>query len=974
MSCMIRCYVGMGSAILSLVAGAFFLLAGATCLAQPPVSPPLPPSLSVVSFDTHTGTFTFAVSSSASSTGVVEVSSDLRAWSSVSTNAMGAAGFQYSDVQSSLQPSRFYRVRIVPSAGGTVESQATIGPQGGTVTLPDKARVGIPEGAFAGDTTVVFRSITVSGEEADPVVGAGESVYELEFSGASPITPITFTLPVSDLTDMPDPTETLVLFQREPNGSWESGGVPVDDPEDDGEELDLLPFNELAGTVDVRLVPASPTGVGLAGVAPKKRVRVKLLRTETTLEPSSDGSTVYLYMRQVKRVEDPVSKKVSVVKTVLNQIPFRLDADLKAKHGISVFKFLLTESHSETDLVFNGKASIWPKRTIAARKTSQVSHVVLHDFGNVGTKTKPERLTAPKAVRNVVINKYPSFAQYYISSEGLVFQLTSLETLVAHARWNYTNTVGIEMEPLTLDGSFSPEVMRSAVGLTAYLLQELQLPFDPDVEKLERDRTVVTKTLRERGEKTYPKAGSDMYITSLPKNARHVSVVGHGEIQSDREDPRQFKWAEFLNAVADLMARSDVPGPGAMVDCSGPNGSTATETAGGDVTYVMDPSFYQATVPDAVFPPSTDPASTTLAGGKYSKIYIASGKTVTWDTDAGNTLECGSFYLGRGATLRLVGTTGGEATISAYRALQINGKIDAARADATAVGSKPLNLTLLSGSGELLRIPSIITRGGNSFDPAIPGGQGGNVLIMNNYADSKVVLLGRDSLASPDAFPIQYRQRTKADFRGFGGNSFSVDAGRLFWSGIVTSGGSAAGAVDTIAAGGNGGTIDLALGSGVIRFTEPFQLVSGAGASSTAQSPLELLRINYQNSLFGPAALPAGGNGGRGRISFGNLRGGDGGNGGNAGEINVSIIKGAGSWTSRRINVALIGGRASPIVNRSIFALTDSLGNEILRVSAIGGSGGPKGGDSASSFPGFDGDKGKDAKITISGTVFQESE
>ncbi len=971
---MIRRYAGMGSAILSLVAGAFFLLAGATCLAQPSASPLAPPNLSVVSFDAHTGTFTFAVSSSASSTGVVEISPDLRAWSPVSTNAMGVAGFQYSDVQSSLQPSRFYRVRIVESGSGTAESQATIGTQGGTVTLPDKARVAIPEGAFAGDTTVVLRSITVSGEEADPVVGAGESVYELEFSGASPTTPITFTLPVSDLTDMPDPTEALVLFQREPNGSWESGGVPVDDPENDGEELDLLPFDELTGTVDVRLVPDSPTGVGLAGVMPKKRVRVKLLRTETTLESSSDGSTVYLYVRAVKRVEDPVSKAVSIVKTVLNQIPFRLDADLKTKHGVSVFKFLLTESHSETDLVFNGKASTWAKRTIAARKTSQVSHVVLHDFGNVGSGTKLKRLTSPLALRNVVINNFDKFAPFYISAEGWIFQLTGLETLVAHASRNNTPTVGIEMEPLTLDGGFSPEVMRSAVGLTAYLLRELRLPFDPDVEKLERDRTVVPTTLRERGEKTYVPAGGTKYITSLPKNARHVSIVGHGEIQSDRTDPRQFKWGEFLNAVADLMARSDVSGPGALVDCSGPNGSTAAETAGGDVTYVIDPSFYQATVPDAVFPPSTDPGSTTLAGGKYSKIYIASGKTVTWDAGAGNTLECGSFYLGRGATLRLLGASGGESTISAYRALQIHGKIDAARADATAAGSKPLNVTLLSGSGELLRIPSIVTKGGNSLDPTIPGGQGGHVLIMNNAADSKVVLLGRDSYASPDVFPIQYRQRAKADFRGFGGNSFTVDAGRLSWSGIVTSGGSAAGAFDTIAAGGNGGTIDLALGNGVIRFSEPFQLVSGAGASSTSQSSLELLRVNYQNSLFGPAALPAGGNGGRGRISFGNLRGGDGGNGGNAGEINVSTIKGAGSWTSRRINVALIGGRASPILNRSIFAFSDSLGDEILRVSAIGGSGGPKGGDSASSFPGFDGDKGKDAKITISGTVFQESE
>lgn len=241
------------------------------------------------------------------------------------------------------------------------------------------------------------------------------------------------------------------------------------------------------------------------------------------------------------------------------------------------------------------------------------------------------------------------------------------------------------------------------------------------------------------------------------------------------------------------------------------------------------------------------------------------------------------------------------------------------------------------------------------------------------------MLLGRRYHIPSDIFSLPYNQRLTTEYSGYGGTSFTRVPGSLFRPGFVSSGGGGPGGSITLQPGGNAGNVTLNAGSATLYFLEPTQVVAGAGTAFgipgyVQYSVMEVLNIRYAN--FWDTTFPSGGNGGRGRLSTGNTAGTNGGNGGNAG--NISMTAGGGVYpnitaSNRKQVVSLNDGGSGPTtgyVSRNVH-LIDTAGGEFLRVSAIGGSGGPRGGSGGGVY-GSNGAKGRDGSVDVFGIHLQD--
>jgi hypothetical protein len=194
--------------------------------------------------------------------------------------------------------------------------------------------------------------------------------------------------------------------------------------------------------------------------------------------------------------------------------------------------------------------------------------------------------------------------------------------------------------------------------------------------------------------------------------------MGHGEIQETRFDPRLLSWNDFVDRVASYAYPHVSSGTfyGPLVDCSAVPFGTGRDIDGGNVSYIASPNLNLNLTQDqdAAVPNGT---VGTIASGNYKHVYVGDGSTATWTVTDGASISCGSFYLGRGGVLAIVGPSHAAVSINVQRILQIDGAI---LASGSSDGkSKPLELTLQTGCSDFPRVPSIVSRGGN-------GGSGGD--------------------------------------------------------------------------------------------------------------------------------------------------------------------------------------------------------------------------------------------------------
>lgn len=856
-----------------------------------------------------------------------------------------------------------------------VQVEKQIDADGGELSLPSGERLEVPAGALAGPVTICMTRRAATTSEADLLVEEGEALYELEPSGLTFLTPAAIELPIT-----PGDTEAAVYLRDDEISDWEpavESPDPLLEPGEDDEHSD--PFEIVQGGAFVRAEVehfSQATGVSFCGTSFVQ-----------------DGPN-----RRLLRVQK--RKKDGTCATVF-QWPFERRV-LDASTGLEAWEFLITQDSNDPATIYPlAKTGVWPQfgstpkcSAPGARSSSQISHVVLHDYAVVASSAA--------VLRNVLKRVQCTYSEYWVDADGSIYRLIDeSQNRAVHALGNNTTTVGIEIYPddkdegITFagDGSSDPRVVAVA-QLSAWLIREHHLPFDASLEQFAHGPAnpacpATGDACAGAGCHRFLCEDADLVKTStkgtqyvpLPDAARYVSIVGHGEIQGNREDPRGWPWAVFIDLVHNELYSAAPTLRGSMIDTAAQDRATQDERDGASIQFDFVDGLDLGALPTTDFVVDSL-GSGVLAGGTYRKIHIGENASVLWQASSGS-IRCQSIVLERDAVLRIASTSSGSAvTIEAERSVQLDGRILATGRDVNefeddvATDYRPVRITIRSGASRIARLPSMHTRGANSVESELPGGDGG-VVVVNAASDTLLILLG-GAPHTRGALP-DFHQREKGDFVGYGGNSFSVLPGTLDWPGIVTSGGSGCGhdfVQTTPEPGGNGGNIVLNLET-TVRFEEPVQLTAGAGNWFPQNSAIEVLEIDYQNVLC-DEMFPSGGNGGRGRITFGTAPGGNGGPGGLSGELFISGTSDPVLSTvlNQTVNVLDGGcGNCPGLSGQGVFRLRDGSNQEWIRASAIGGSGGPRGGDSALAAPdGCNGPRGKNKVVDLFGTTYQSTE
>lgn len=932
--------------------------------------------------------------------GVLQWSTNLLDWLPIATNALSVDGTLFEWPVSAPEGHHLFRIQQATRPASEIvieEVSVTMDTTGGSLFLADGTSVEIPsESVTMPGLVTVSRVIRRDDPELATETGRQPVIYQLRIPSSIRGGSIRVGFP-EDPQESLDPDFSPALLILDPaTRAWS----PIQRSAEDGDHETLT--NPVSIDLDGRRVAfllqlASPDDAnseptdGVAKSAGYSSVELRLVKvvrgSRRIVDVVDEGVVVTksLEWSATETVVDPVTNSESL-HTLKFSIPFHRDDSLGLENHYS---FDVTQDQASSfDLIWFGKQSMRPRNSTGTRRRDSIGngvfHVILHDYGNP--------LKTVEALRNICFKVQSNFAHFYVGADGVVFQLGPLNGILPHAYGNNESSVGIEMEPLAITADtperFSAATVDATARLTASLLDRFHLPFDPEVEILAR---LLHSDPRERffnsgSKKVGSVDGASFTYVKLPEATRDLSVVGHNEIQGNKQDPKDLNWYRMI----DLIGKARYPaGQGEiagvpLIDTSAAGRPLSMNRNGGNVllqsAIAWDGGGLVPAVSKVVPPGGVENLTN---GQSFSKVRIGAGARVIWSINSATaTLRCRSLLIERGAVLRIASTLPGSvATIECERFVQIDGQIDASGDDALIPANFPVGVTLRSAANRFLRVPAVLTRGGNSSSPMDPGGAGGGVFV--SAGDDRVNVLwglgGHIPFPTTAVFPL----RTRQDYFGFGGNSFSTLPASSRWLGVVTSGGSGPGGLNGPDSpggsegdmrGGDGGVIVFNGGTNVV--LRPFRLSSGA--SDPSDGVLERVSIKYVTGEV--ISVPGGGNGGRGRISFGNVIGGNGGRGSNAGDIQVM---------SPLIEMRILptasqpGGviQASPVsllpsastrfdllAPRRVFAATNyhlgGFDSTSLVVSAAAGSGGPKGGDKQTGN-GLDGPVGTNGLVEL---------
>ena len=325
----------------------------------------------------------------------------------------------------------------------------------------------------------------------------------------------------------------------------------------------------------------------------------------------------------------------------------------------------------------------------------------------------------------------------------------------------------------------------------------------------------------------------------------------------------------------------------------------------------------------------------------------------------------------------------GEALI--YGLIDTRGK-DAPTTGATSAGGKGGEVIIRQLAAESSPIPTIISRGGdtdeanNAAAPQPPGGEGGEVQITATGA--RVVLGGGQGAgADPPRFPESHMSPAPPMHISTKGSPASTlttgDRPLLsydtFERGICTSGGQGGAWVqltyDAGSKGGKGGKITLNAATIVANAAT---LWTGAGLEHF----LVRIPVNKVSGTWPAYVSYTGGHGGVGRIGNASKSGGDGGDGGDAGDVQITGAFHPVYTAKHTVPVLGWDGQKAqdywdsstqpaPIGTCERWTATlpgQAAASELLRICAVGGSGGHPGG-SHKLYSGNFGAKGTDGAV-----------
>lgn len=927
------------------------------------------------------------ITSTTQTLGVLEQSSNLITWIPILTNTFRPVPSLFPIPHSLLGNHGYYRVRVVPAAPVGEEKGATLGPLGGRITLTDGAEVVVPSGHIQGEEEFVLRKRDIVIENSSIIQNEVQTVYDIELPGEIGDITITLTLPIEkESADDGAATDVVILAYDEVQSVWQPVMVAA---EDGDHEINTHPIiiDQTKHLVTLSFTISAPSSaLSRAGVKAINKKTLMFKKEQTTTEAQFTDVENMKVLNVFKQKTVKTLNGGIVTKTVLTYYPTNHSFPFKATSELGLdrhFVFDVTSDHSPEEYFrWEGSKSTTRPADVndkgnqrRTRSLNEITHIVVHDYGPLSSTSK--------ALRNILRKQQANYAPYYVDTAGNIFQVAPLEREVWHSLSNNRNTVGIEMEPLRDEPlkpgerRFAQATLDATAKLTSALIRRLHLPFDPEIELLVRQAAPEPKDrFYNRGT---PIKANDTFVVLLPYAARHTTIVGHLEIQKNKPDPSSFNWTNFIGAVSSFLSGDAYPA--SLIDCSSTSGFTSSQLAGGNVSFTTIKgldlgkiSLGKMKEDDALIHVAPGKEREVALPVKAAKVYVSENAVLKVNVGPGeNYLDTGSFYLSKGAKLVLrAATANSKVFIRSERILQIDGMIDG-RGFVSAGTNYPVSLILQTGATDFVRIPSIISRGGNSRDISVAGGDGGAVTIMGSDAIlDATALFGGVMNGGQVSTTTPYHQREIGDFFGYGGTSFRPTPSAWSPPGIITSGGSGAGG-DSIAVGdtnttrmqgGNGGKISIQMGTNV--FNGPFYLISGAIPPTSGIC--ETIRINYSSASLLDVVVPSGGNGGRGRISFGNLNGGNGGNGGNAGQIDIAGTLPLSLLTETSF-FQLLDGRIRQ--QGKFFSFSRPVSGKVLVLSAVGGSGGPLGGDTTTGSPGSDGKTGLSASITVGGKKLQ---
>lgn len=888
------------------------------------------------------------------------------------------------------------RCSLAQCAIVTGGASSIIGPAGGSVALADGARVDIPAGALAANTTITIREIALpSGAVLPPTGVLASKVYSLEPNGQSFAVPVTVTLPYNP-SGLPSGYNegSITIARSQGSLQFNMVGNANADP-------------EAESTMQVQDPARRLLSVGVNGFSAYAAVGVRNSAAFAPVTLTGPNTSIV-----VKR---------------------------PSAGGLRVTR----------PAVHNCVGANYASNTMGVRGGSAIRSIVLHST-NSGNSRRDFNGELGWATDSC--NQF--FAHYYLDRTGEIYQVADDNAVVFHTRPNLArsidngNAIGIEIFN-NVGEPYDGRMIAALIRLLDYLTDRYgiaRVAADAPTGIVPRNRASISiggdAIVAHEDNQTGKCDPLALFMSTAPE----VTVTA-GSVCAKAVFPGGVTGAPalidmVLGALAALPAGAQHTG---VINTSGGDARGAANPGPGGLVDIQalpsvfallpsPPQFYADNAALLVAAGQTR----TISGGvqQFTDAIIAGTVIVSGDIDMRLT---GNLYIAPGGRLVVRrGADGGNIRIVMAGLPVIQGLIDTTGPDSTANpgrGGAGGAVQIYYGSPGTLLVPTLITRGGDASQTdgvtVGVGGAGGRINIdTSGIAASglgRSVLLvgggvGRRAVASDpasalppiranldpiDDVPPNYIGERLPAFPPFyylaygtpnpvaevpsplKRSPFQVGFSR----GFLTSGGTGGGATGlttsqlTGAPGGAGGSIALKVAPGEAITFRNVDLITGADAE-LAISEILLPETGATRWSY---YFATGGLGGKGRQSASIRVGGDGGRGGDAGAI--SIVGDVVPAPTVKVPVAgtplggagvILGANGQPrpqstdeptanyLIGRA-FEYRDATGQALYRLrldgagNALGGSGGSASGGAGGTlpqFPGAFGAQGLSATIT----------
>lgn len=592
---------------------------------------------------------------------------------------------------------------VTVTAGGGGGSSGVIGSGGGTVSLPDGAKVVIPPGALAAPVTISVSEVPLPPGTALPPgsVLAGK-VYSFEPHDLEFALPVMLTLPYNATLLPTGYTEGGVYIHKlADDGEFHLVGAALDDdePESPHQDIDLTTRLVSVSTRSFSLF----SGIGITSTAGFTPTVVTTSSGPLTIyRPTSGFRTHRPNFVKFKKATDPPSVPD----------PYRLC--IARKDGYDAPQALRPRVGAPTGIVLHST-----------------------DSGAFGRDFDGELLWATQRCN-------PLFAHYYLNRTGEIYQVVADETVALHAGGTRNDSsVGIELFN-NVGEPFDGRMVAAAIRLMDYLIAQhgITRPVrDAILGRVDRnpptDPIVAHTEVASKKDPigSFMSSATKVYLESPSGPYKSVPLGGGGTVATPA----------LIDVVVDALAALNptVQDTGIVNASGGDSLGVFNGGSGGAVTWKEDVAMVNASVGLVMgtlhsennllaVPPG---ATVTAPPGTFFSDAIIEG-TLELSSPLDLRLK-GTLYLApRGRIILRNGLVGQDFRLAVRGLPIVQGLLETAAGDSDTehAGANAGNVQVWSASPGPFLLPTIITRGGDADTANVltgigVGGTGGHVTV-----------------------------------------------------------------------------------------------------------------------------------------------------------------------------------------------------------------------------------------------------